>query len=428
MSITSSKDSVKKQNRRMVPLRYVLTPFVIIFAAIVVLVIFTVMAPKPAKKVVEIKAPLVSVISLEPKNVSFEIESQGSVVPRTKTNLISEVSGVITSVSDKFQVGGFFRKGEELLTIDDISYQVALLRAQAQLESAQAVLIEEQARNKQAEDEWRLTDRPLEQAPILALRLPQLKKAQANILAAEADLREAKIKLARTKIIAPFDVMLSEKHVDIGQYVTVGTKLAATFAIDYAEVRLPIKQRDLAFLDVSRINQHIEQGQGAQVELFYNVDGKKHSWLAQITRYEGVVDSTNRVSYFVAQINDPYGVLASSEHDEIRIGTFVNAKVSGKSISNVTVIPLGAIYSGDTIYLIDKDNRLVIEKINILRTDANFAYSLDQISSDKRLILTKLTTPIEQMKLRVDGEDQIPTSTSKQTQAEQSQAEKVANE
>jgi len=395
-------DSHKSNNRRMVPLRYVLMPFAIIFAAIIILIIFGLMAPKPAKKPIQVKAPLVAVAPLISQEVTFEIQSQGSVAPRTKTTLISEVSGVVTSVSDKFHVGGFFSKGEVLLTVDDITYQVDLLRAQAQLESAQAVLIEEQARSQQAEDEWLLSGKSLEQAPILALRTPQLKKAQANVLAAKADLKEAKVKLERTKIIAPFDSMLTAKQVDIGQYVTIGSSLANTFAIDYAEVRLPIKQRDLAFLNLSRIHQAIEDG--AIVELFYQLDGKRYEWDAKITRYEGVVDSTSRVHYFVAQIDDPYGVLEKSEHDEIRIGTFVNAKVTGKSVTNVTAIPLSAVYSGSTVYLVDNDNRLLIHKINILRSDANSAYSTDIFPTDKRLVLTKLATPISNMKLRIDGE------------------------
>lgn len=405
-SSTNKTDSINNSNRRMVPLSYVLTPIAIIFTALVVLALFSVMAPEPAKKPIKIKAPLVSVLSLVSQEVTFDIHSQGSIVPRTKTTLISEVSGVVTRVSNKFQVGGFFKKGEELLAVDDITYQVALLRAQAQLESAQAILIEEQARSQQAKEEWLLTGKTLEQAPVLALRTPQLKKAQAGVLAAQADLREAKVKLARTKIIAPYDAMLTAKQVDIGQYVTIGTSVANTFAVDYAEVRLPVKQRDLAFLNLSRIHQAIEVG--ANVELFYQLDGKKHLWNAKITRYEGVVDSTSRVYYFIAQIDDPYGVLANSKHDEIRIGTFVNAKVTGKNVANVTAIPLSAVYSGDTVYLVDNDNRLVIQKINILRNDTNFAYSTDAFPTNKRLILTKLATPISNMKLRVEGELDSP--------------------
>ena len=107
-------DKSKKTNKRMVPLRYVLTPIVLIFVAIVIVVILAVTAPKPAKKPPEINAPLVQVIKLDSQDITFNISSQGTVTPRTETRLISEVSGVITNVADKFNVGGFFSKGETI--------------------------------------------------------------------------------------------------------------------------------------------------------------------------------------------------------------------------------------------------------------------------------------------------------------------------
>ena len=177
--MNSAVENNNKKTRRMIPLRYVLTPIAIILLAIIGLIVFAVLAPKPAKKPVIIKAPLVEVENIVRQNVRFTITSQGSVLPRTQTHLVTEVSGQITSVNDKFNVGGFFTKGEVLLTIDDISYQVALLQAQSSLDSATAVLIEEQARKDQAEDEWLLTGKALSEAPVLALRLPQLQKAKA---------------------------------------------------------------------------------------------------------------------------------------------------------------------------------------------------------------------------------------------------------
>lgn len=125
--MNSAVENNKKQNRRMIPLRFVLTPIAIILLAIISLIIFAILSPKPAKKPAIIKAPLVEVREIERQNVRFVISSQGSVLPRTQTNLVSEVSGQIISVNDKFNVGGFFNKGEVLLTIDDSSYQVSLL-------------------------------------------------------------------------------------------------------------------------------------------------------------------------------------------------------------------------------------------------------------------------------------------------------------
>ena len=398
----SSTTTSNTKPRRMVPLRYVLTPILIILLAIVVLATIALLAPKPAKKPQIIKAPLVEVEDISRQNTRFIIASQGSVMPRTQTNLVSEVSGQIAVVNDKFNVGGFFKKGEVLLSIDDISYRVALLQAQSRLDAANAVLIEQKARKEQAEDEWLLTGKPLSKAPVMALRLPQLQQAQADVKAAEAAVTDAEVKLSRTKIKAPYDAMVKDKKVDIGQYVSMGSMLATTFAVDYAEVRLPIKQRDVQFLNLPKINQ--QENLSSKVEISYQVMGTEHKWLSNITRYEGEVDSKSRVHYVVAQIPDPYGILASSAHQELRMGTFVNASIEGKMISDIVAISRSALHGANKIYLVDDKNTLHMQEINILHNDADYVYTHDAFVENQRLITTQMEAPVEGMKLRVVGE------------------------
>ncbi|WP_448212928.1 efflux RND transporter periplasmic adaptor subunit [Colwellia sp. MEBiC06753] len=393
----------RKKAKRMVPLRYVLTPIVIIFVAIFLLIIAGILAPKPMKKPVEVRAPLVEVIELAPATIEFRVASQGSVMPRTATTLTSEVSGQVIAVSDKFFIGGYIEKGEEILRLDPITYEVALLQAESRLGAAKANLISEQALAKQAKEEWLMTGKPLEKAPILALREPQLLKAQAELVAAEADLKEAKTKLARTRFVAPYDAMIKVKNADLGQYVTVGTSLAEIFAVDYAEVRLPVKQQDLAFLSLPKVNETLEES--SSIELFYQLHDKKHSWQGALTRYEGVVDSVNRAHYVVAKIDDPYRI-NSQRQDEIRVGTFVNAQIIGRSIDHVTAIPRLAVHGANTIYLVNADYTLDMIKIDVLRADAEFVYTLDSLPVDKRLVLTNIETPVIGMHLRVSGEQQ----------------------
>jgi RND family efflux transporter MFP subunit len=387
----------------MVQLRYVLSPIAIIFLAIFVVGILGALAPKPAKKPPEIKAPLVEVIELIREDVTFSIASQGNVVPRTQTTLISEVSGAVTYISDKFNVGGYFKKGEVLLNIDDITYRVAVLQSQARLEAAQAGLIEEKARNAQKEDEWLLTGKTLAQAPILALRIPQLQQSKADVKAAQANLQEAEVKLKRTIIVAPYNAMIQAKNVDIGQYVSMGSVLASTFAVDFAEVRLPIKQKDVLFLNLPKVNQH---SNASSVRLTYQMGNEVFSVSSTLTRYEGEVDSASRVHYVVAQIDDPYQIKSASASPALRVGMYVNAKVSGKILTDIIAIPRGALYGANTIRLADKGH-LFLQKISILRSDADYVYTRDIIAPGMRLITTKIESVVDGMTLRISGEENI---------------------
>jgi len=384
----------------------ILIPVGIILIAVVIKSLMGAFAPEAQKKVIESKAPLVDVLQVSPAPIIFEIESQGSIAPRTETTLVSEVSGQIKSVSDKFVAGGFFKKGERLLKIDPISYQVALLQAQARLDGANAKLIEEVARGQQAEKEWSLTGRSKKNAPILALRKPQLQQAKADVKAAEADVKGAQIKLDRTEIIAPYDAMLKAKMVDIGQYVTTGSQLATTFAVDYAEIRLPIKEQDLAYIDIPAIGQSGRKG--SQVELSSIQGGKITTWLTYITRSEGVVDATSRVNYVVAQIVDPYGLLTSqSSSAPIRIGTFVRAKIVGVEMANVIAIPRKAVRGANQIYLVGEDKKLNLADVEILRGDNKNIYISSGLAEGDQVVLTKLATAVSGMSLRLKG-DPIP--------------------
>ncbi|TQV87676.1 efflux RND transporter periplasmic adaptor subunit [Aliikangiella coralliicola] len=422
--------------RKKFKLRTVFIPLGIVFGGFLVMVIAGGMAPKPAKKPVETKAPLVEAIEAIKGDVVFEIESQGSIMPRTETTMVSEVSGVIKNVSSKFVVGGFFEKGELLLEIDPISYEVALLQAQARLDAANARLVEERARGKQAEKEWSMTGRAKNNAPILALRKPQLQQAEADVKAAQADVRNAQIKLDRTRIVAPYDAMVKAKMVDIGQYVSTGSQLATTFAIDYAEIRLPIKEQDFAFIEMPALGAADQVG--AKVELSWTQGGKRKTLDSFITRSEGVVDANSRVNYVVAQINDPYGVIKSHDKAEkgagedagnkvepIRVGTFVKAKIYGTTVSDVVSVPRKAVRGSNELYLVNDDRRLKFSKVNILRTDAENIYVSDGLSSGDKVVVTKLSTPVEGMSIRLSGyEESIESEESENSQvASQSDAQ-----
>ena len=67
------------------------------------------MKPSPQTKDLPNVAPLVTVMTLEAFDTDFRIASQGTVRPRTQTELSAEISGAIISISPKFIPGGVFR-------------------------------------------------------------------------------------------------------------------------------------------------------------------------------------------------------------------------------------------------------------------------------------------------------------------------------
>ena len=351
------------------------------------------------RKPVTTQAILVDTIAAEVISLNLVVNSQGTVRPRTETSLVAEVSGKIVSVSADFVAGGFFREGEVLLQIDPSDYRAGLKRAVAALASRKAKLADETARSEQALKDWRNMGKK-GQPSDLGLRKPQMADAKANVSAAEADVAKAQRDLERTQITVPYDGLVRQKAVDIGQYVTPGTRLGITFAIDTAEVRLPLTSTDLKYLKLPTGTEARNQDRTfPPVTLSTQTAGITDEWQARIIRTEGVVDETSRVVYAVAQVIDPYGVLGQSHQKELKIGTFVNAAIQGLPADNVVILPRYVLQTNNTVMIINENNELEILPVTVLRSEPKKVYLSSGIEAGARVITTTLDVPVPGTKL-----------------------------
>lgn len=347
----------------------------IVGAAIVAAVLMMQLRPEPPKREREIRDPLVDIVVLEPMTADFRVQSQGTVAPRTETILSAEVSGTITRISPKFIAGGVFDAGEVLLRIDPTNYEVALEQAEALVRQRQ---IEFDGARKLREQGYR---------------------AEAEFASAAATRN-----LERTFIRVPYEGIVRSKETDIGQFVNPGTRLGVVFATDFAEVRLPLTDLDLAFVDLPTATDITRSGEadGPRVALTAVQKGRPVTWEAQIVRTEGVVDEKSRVTYAVARVRDPYRRKSSGE--PLPMGTFVSADIAGARAENVIRVPRSTLRGSDQLLFVDEDSRLRIRSVDIVRADAEHVYLRDDELTGERVILTALETPINGMKVRTTAD------------------------
>jgi RND family efflux transporter MFP subunit len=376
---------------------------VVLSAAVVYGLVQIAKNKRPERKAVETQAMLVDAIPVEMTSLKLSVFSQGSVKPRTETTVVAEVSGKIVDVSPNFIAGGFFRDGEVLLQIDPSDYEAALKRAQANLASRKAQYADQKARSEQAMKDW--TNLGRQGTPSdLTLRKPQLAEAMANVQAAEADLQKAQRDLQRTRISVPYDGLVRSKKSDIGQYVAPGTTLGVTFAIDSAELRLPLSATDVSFLDLPS-STNPENKPFPRVSLRSDTAGISGEWQAEIIRTEGVVDVKSRVTYAVARVIDPYGVLGLSSQSELRVGTFVRAEIEGIQVDDVIVLPRAVLSTSNTVLVANDKNELEIRPVSVIRAEPRRVYISDGLKSGEWVITTLLDAPIPGTLVTVNGRD-----------------------
>ncbi|MGX9462804.1 efflux RND transporter periplasmic adaptor subunit [Shewanella sp. A14] len=349
----------------------------------------------PEEKPVVDTTPLVSVEAIEYKPMTFSVSSYGVVAAKYDTELVSQVSGEIIYLADKFVKGGFVKKGDILAKIDPSDYEAGLLDAQANVASSKANMVQEQANAEVALREW--ADITNSKPTALSLRKPQLAQELAKLKSAEASLLRAQRDLERTVIRSPYDALISSREVGLGSYVTTGSKIGHVYNTDTAEVRLPLADKEMQYLD--------QKGTHAEVRLVGNFAGAKQQWLGKIVRSEGVVDSKSRMTYLVAEVDDPYGL--NSDKHELRFGTYVTAHVEGSHAGNVAIIPRHLIVNG-LVAVMDDNKTLRYKPVTIIRQEGANVVISDGLKPGTHVITSALDYPLEGMKLALPEDNILP--------------------
>ena len=369
-------------------LKYLL-PVAILAVSVLGAIIIVTSKPDVTPKPPEIKPRLIRVTEVRAKDVQMMLTSQGTVTPRTESVLVSQVAGLIKSVSPAFVAGGFFEKNDILVRLDPSDHQFAVIQAKQQVAQAELALKLEEQQGEIAKDEWRKLNDTL--IPPLVAREPQLAQTRAALDAAKATLQQAELNLQRAFIRAPFAGRIRSKNADVGQYATPGMTLAQIYAIDYAEVRLPLPDDQLQFLDMAfdfRGSKNDSQGQ--EVLLKANFAGRQQTWKAYLTRIEAEVDSRSRMIHVVARAENPYGRSQDNNRPPLAAGLFVQAEIFGKQYKNIYAVPRKAIKSGSQVLVIEQGNKLYARDVKILRLDAETAYISEGLDNGEMICLSKL--------------------------------------
>lgn len=371
--------------------KQIILPIIFIAAGIFALGALKSMKKPPEKKKQEVKIPLVAVDYVEMAPLQLTIESQGVVTARYETRLVAQVGGEIVELSEQFVRGGFVKKGQLLARIDPNDYEAALIEAEANLAQAAAALELEIAQGRVAEEEWKniSSAEPSE----LGLRRPQLKQEQARVKAAEAAVKRAKRNLERTAINAPYDALIGSREIGLGSFVGTGSDIGRLMSTAVADIRLPVAANQMQYLS--------NGGIAATVSLQGEIAGKTVHWPAKVVRSEGVVDAKSRMTYLVAQVEQPYG--QNSGLPALRFGTYVSATIDGITLPAATMVSRHLI-DNDRLPTLDSDSRLHFKKVNIIREHGSKAVITEGLVSGDRIVTTALSYPAEGVKLALKGE------------------------
>jgi RND family efflux transporter MFP subunit len=360
-----------------------------------------------------------NVAELRIRDYPVVIKTNGVVQAHNEVALNAQVSGQITNVSPAFEVGSFFSAGDVLVELDSRDRKTAVAVAQARYLGAWSAL---KLATVNLERNVALFRRNYGSEASVNQAAATHEQASAELDAATAELEQAKRDLERTKILAPFDGRVRQKSIGLGQSVNTGTTLGVVFAIDFAEVRLPIAARELPYLDLPELPDDAP----VEVELRDAISTASETvWKANIVRTEGALDKDSLELFAIARVDDPFG--RKSGHPPLRIGQPVVGSIAGKELDNVIALPRGAVRQLDQVFLVDKTELTLIARTIVpIWSDADHVIVRDPLIEDGAwLSTTRLVYAPNGAKVEIIPDLELTKAEAKSNIAENS--EPVAN-
>jgi RND family efflux transporter MFP subunit len=344
------------------------------------------------------------------------VVAYGEVRPAVRTELVAQVGGRITSISPSFIEGGAFGPGEVLLSIEDTDYLAAVDERQARVAAAkvdfeQALADADVARKQLAGQK--------DPSP-LALKIPQVARAQAALKAAETALSLAQTNLERTRLSLPFAGRVQRQSADLGQYVGPGKVLGTVFGTDVAEVRLALTDSQLTSLGIP-IGFSGEGESALPVTLSAVVGSNSHYWRGKLTRLDAAIDPGTRSIYGTVRVEDPYGGGAEGGMP-LAVGLYVDAEIEGRPIIDAVQIMAEGLRAGGEVFVLDGEGLLDVRKVDVMHRNRSTVFLSSGVEAGDLIIVSAIRNPVRGMRLQVIDAAGIAESASATTQSEDNEA------
>lgn len=406
----------------------------------------------------------VRVIQAQRTDMTPAVSGFGTVQPAKTWQAVVQAAGEVEYKHPRLMRGAIMPAGTEIIRISPRDYELAIAQAEANISRADAQitefdLTEENTKASLEIEREALTIRERELARREELvrggatsrtvldqetrdTLVQRKKVQdlENTLKLippqraalveqkklnQIELDQAKLNLARTRIVLPFDVRISEVSVEIAQYAQVGSVLVNADGIETAEVeaQIPLAQFSALARATARDDTpigitpetiaEVVKRLGFSATIHLNAGETEIVWPARFSRISDTIDLKTRSIGAIVAADGTWKTARPGQRPPLSKGMFVEVRIKAGKLQDQIVVPRSAVH-GDSLYLADKDNRLVIRQVETGLTQEGNVVIRSGIEPGDRVVVSDLLPVIEGMLLRVTRDETLETELKRQ--------------
>ncbi|UCG60146.1 MAG: efflux RND transporter periplasmic adaptor subunit [Phycisphaerales bacterium] len=366
-------------------------------------------SPRAGRKKPPAQAKLVQVIAVRTDDCQTTVTGDAVVVPAQQVTLRPQVTGQLVEISADVVPGGIVQAGQKLMAVDHRDYEILVRQRQYDVARAVRDLKVEQGNQAIARQEYELLGEVIrEEDRELVLREPQLASAKAAEESAGAALEKAKLDLARCDIVAPFNAIIQEKHVDLGATVSANTNLVTLIATDEAWVEVKVWVDKLKWLTIPRRN----GDPGSSVKIHNTLAwGADRFRTGRVLCLLGELETQGRLARLLVVVTDPFCLKPENRGlPQLLMGSYVSAEIQGRTLSSVFPVKWSHLRGqNDAVWIMDDAGRLEIRPVEVVFRGADQVHVAEGLTEGENLVVTDIAAPVAGMPLRVASIEE-PTS------------------
>jgi len=310
-----------------------------------------------SKGMADSMVPKVKITTIKEGDISTVIEAPGRVEAVYNVDIMARVSGFLQQ--QYFKDGSFVRKGETLMLIEPQEYQLAVNRAQAQLQSARA---EAEKADKDFIRSKELVEKDYIPKSTYDAMLATRNVTRAQVANAQAALNDANRNLSYTRVTATASGRIGKIYITQGNYVTPQSgPLANIVSVDPIFVSFSIDSKQFNQLKNEAIADGQKQTASSRVEVIMP-DNTVYDNPGIVDFYGNKISQSTGTMELRATFQNPDGTLIP--------GDFVRVKVYSNKTYKRIVVPQSSVLqdpAGKYVYKIDKNGNA--ERANIVTGD-----------------------------------------------------------
>ncbi len=329
-----------------------------------------------------IKPRPVRTVVVDPKPVADDRQAIGEVRPRYESDLSFQVAGKV--LARRVDVGATVSQGDTLATLDTVDFQNRLRSAEAEVASANAVLVE--ARADEARKAKLLSDGWTPRATYDTV-LRNLRSAEARLTSAKANLDLTRDQLHYTELKAEFDGVITAVGAEPGQNVAAGQMVVKLARPGDKDAVFDIAET--AFTDGKSSSDHPEVIVWPLSNPVLRINGI-------VREISPVANSTTRTYTVKVMLKDP--------PPQLRFGMSIAGRLKANS-GPVVTLPLSALFekSGSpAVWVFDQaSGSVTLRPVTVTRYETDTAVIADGLAKGDVVVTAGTNTLREGQKARV---------------------------